>query len=248
MDMENFISNNYYSYASPMLGGDLAQADEFLLADYHGIDGCSIVNSLFINTFATEKDVVLVEAARAMQTVETTQSVQSVWLQTKAALMGWDTGTLRDIVGNAVSAENGELEIQGQIWLKHLLESKNSDDRETAENAIKQILRRQYEIFPEVRTEYMRMSQIIAETFQKRNDSMIDTLKTLRPQFRTSFLIAGSLHLKNDIADSSYSLKKWNDFFQKRKAVILFPKEDVVREKGTERRVILTRLFKEIVK
>ena len=119
-----FVNKNYNIVfkGKDVDDNNLEDVKEFLLADIHVSLGHTILNSLFINTFATKNDMVLIEAIPSMKQIQPDDTFSSVWLKTKAKIVGWDMGTLSEITGKSTFQKLSELERKGHILHRQLLD------------------------------------------------------------------------------------------------------------------------------
>jgi hypothetical protein len=218
---------------------DLSSANEYLLADHHGSAGHSALNSLFINTFSKEGDVVMVEAIPSMVEARLEDALQTVWLNTKAKTIGWDIGKIGETTGSTLLQESGDLEIQKQILIKQLLDPELA---EKGKEVFEKLMITSRKILDVVATlekmgmfDETKFLEMISKTLPARITSMTNTMEKAREIYNKSFLIAGQNHLKHNFEDHRFSLEEFYKFLKDRKVVILFPKDAVVSEMGKER-------------
>lgn len=250
VNINQFINSNYdiVIKGEDVDENDLSTANEFLLGDIHVSYGHSAVNSLFINQFATDNDVILVEAVPALKEINADQAVQSVWLESKGTIAGWDAGTVGEITGSDVYQISAELEVQRQKLLKEILESKDLEDKSNLKVKYWETIQSCTEAILNLKFNEDTFLEMIAQTFPSRTSSMINTIEKTSEIYQKTFLIAGCFHLKHDRDDPKFSLEDFHQFLKSRKAVVLFPKDDKVDDLGKERveahtQVIMENLF-----
>jgi len=148
--INSFINKNYYVVFTGAGANEsgLSNVREFLLADV-GHNGCP-VNSLFINTFATNEDVVMVERIPSMKEVAPDEAIQSVWLKTQAKIFGWDTDEvvekMKSPLAMKLAREMIDLELKCEILLKQILESECDWHNETIRETLLKLGQRGIEV------------------------------------------------------------------------------------------------------
>jgi hypothetical protein len=248
MDINSFIKDNYTVVykGEGVEESDFSTANEYLLADHHGSNGHSALNSLFINTFAESQDVVMVEAIASMTEIAPNDALQSVWLNTKAKIIGWDIGKVGEIMESALFQESGDLEIRNQILIRRLLDPEFEGNKEEVKQEIVKIMIKAREIFFRMKDGVLEQENflgLIAKTLPARTKSMTTSMDRAREVYNRTFLIAGQNHLKNDYENSPLSLEKFYEFLKTRKVVMLFPKDKAIVEKGKERDLKMMEIF-----
>jgi hypothetical protein len=230
--MNNFISGNYnIIYKGENVDvNDLSKVDEFLLGDNHGSIIHSEINSLFINTFSNEDDVVMVEAMPSMKKIEKNEALQSVWLKTQSPLFGWDSGTIKDMGFPSEFQESGALAIQTEIRVRNLLDPAFSDNKEGLKKELSKLIIKQMPFLSTL--PWGSIQDCIKRTFPGRTQSMKDSLIAAKRISARTFLIAGESHLKEN---PKYLLGDFPEFLKKRNVVVLFPKQEINTERSRER-------------
>lgn len=239
-NINSFIRDNYTVVyrGEGVEESDLSTANEYVLADNHGSNGHSALNSLFINTFSGSEDVVMTEAIPSMTEIERDEALQSVWLKTKAKIIGWDTGSIGEIMESEVFQESGNLELQSQILMRQLLDPEFDGNKEVVRNEMVDVLKKTKELSPSLMEELGSIYSFlekIAKSLPARTESMTTSMDKARQVYTRTFLIAGQNHLKNEYENSELSLESFYEFLKTRKVVVLFPKDEAINENRKER-------------
>lgn len=240
MDFKDFINANY-----EIVYGDLNTADEFLLVDLPESTGHREINSLFINTFATENDIVLVEGAPSMKEIKPREAVQSTWIKTSAKLVGWNTGTIEEILKLPVCVKSEELNIDYSIILRQWREADGNKDELNLK--LKETLKNNFSLIGELFSHEKEIAENVAKSFPKSIEAMKNSLIAAKKQNpERTFLIAKGLYLiPNDDEKENLriSTRGLHEFIKSRKVVILLPKEARVNEFNQQQRNFVRNLF-----
>ncbi|MBA3237731.1 MAG: hypothetical protein H0T62_05185 [Parachlamydiaceae bacterium] len=233
----HFINDNYtIVYRGEEVDeSDLSTANEFLIADNHGSSGHNALNSLFINTFAEEGDVAMIEAIASMEEVQAGDALQSVWLNTKATVVGWDIGKVGEVARSSLFQESGDIEIRNQILLRQFLDQEFKGNKEEIFKELVETISKSIEVYRKIKeTGALKDMEIFLKFWPDRIKSMKSSMDKGKDVYKRTFLIAGQYHLKNNMEDQRFSLEEFYDFLKGRKVVILFPKNQTVKEMGKE--------------
>ncbi len=241
-----FIKNNYnIRYKGVNVTDDMSNVTEFLLEDIHISAGYNQINSLFINTFSKKDDIVLVEAIPSMVPIEKDEALQSVWLETQSKIMGWDN--IKDIMSVSLFQETGDLERQGSILVRTLLDPKYDGNKSLVKSELTDLVKKVISLIAPLQEKDAELMHAIKETFHERTQSMQETLIKAKEISQRTFLIAGSSHLTEkymDDNDPAYSLSDFYDFLQNRNVIILCPKPEKIQEMGLEIEQIMQKAAK----
>lgn len=238
--MINFISENYnILYAGEKVDrNNLASATEFLLVDEPGSEGHKQVNSLFINIFAKERDLVMVQDVPAYHLIESDAAVQSVWLRTQARMIGWDIGTQDQWMEEGLILDLASLDLVDALMKRDIIDS----DAELEDVY--------YTLF-EVRMKLMSQDVFLmehrkeqeAKVFKQRCAYRMKVLNMKKTHVQRTFLMADRIHLDNNEADPRFSLEEFKNFLKDRSVVILSPKEEAVKELGAVQNGLIEECF-----
>lgn len=222
---------------------DFSNVDEFLLGDIHNSPGHSEINSLFINTFSIKSDVVLVEAIPSLQQIEKDQAFHSVWLKTESKIMGWDSGTLEEMLGSPLCQKIGDIEREGQVLVRQILDPNDTCNKEDLSLKLGKKLMNSNPLALEYIIHHDSISKKMAKSFCGRVKSMKDSLIKVKETSTRTFLIAGTKHLQEDTTNPDFSLGDFPEFLKTRNTVILFPKGEKAQEMGLNRKMIAMAAF-----
>ena len=244
MSILDFI-NQYYDvvYKSASISRNLSNVDEFLLIDNHASTGHTEINSAFINQFSDDKDFVLVEAIPSMKQIEQNDALQSIWLTTSSKILGWDTGTIQELVGSSTGQKISELEKKGQILIKQILSYEDSENQT-------QVAKLKLELIETVKelsilslsfiVDSDKVLKSVEKSFPDRVKSMEASLVKAKDHSKYIFLIAGEYHLKQKAGNNDYlSLTSFYEFLETRIAIILSPKPQKVLISGSRKQKLL---------
>ena len=131
MNVTDFVNKNYNIVfkGKDVDKNNLEDVKEFLLTDIHVSSGHRILNCHLINKYATKNDMVLIEAIPSMKQIQPDDTFSSVWLKTKAKIVGWDMGTLSEITSKSTFQKLSELERKGNILQRQLLDNNYEGDK-----------------------------------------------------------------------------------------------------------------------
>ncbi len=224
--LSSYVKDNYdVLFQSPLIK-HVEEADYFLLAEYHHYIGHKHVNSMMINHYAKEGDLVFVEGVPSWQEIQPAESLQSMWISAPVKVMGWDAGWLKDLTG--VDATRLEklglklLQLQYDIVWNKAYEKKKEYFK---------LLSKVKPLLPEIQPMFDKsFEKVIADRFPERVAAMNKSLERITD--KKIFLIAGLLHLWQDTSSPFFdnpklSLDTLYEFLGKHKAVILIPKQPV---------------------
>lgn len=223
--LTDFIAKHYREqYRSPAVT-KLEDAELFLLGDSHFAEDERELNAYFIDQFSNSGSLVLVESQSSMKVVDATQHHTTFLLQESRKVMGWDLGTLLDVVG--VPAE------QAAKWTK--LEAENIRLKQEWQKvakcrdltAARKLIEAQTDLnqSPDMQefVKFCSSKEVVDlanRLFPQCIQSMLKTLRAVETMARSTgprrdFLIAGDKYLVD---------KTVQEFIGTRKVVILFPK------------------------
>jgi hypothetical protein len=231
MELKEFVKKNY-----EVLYGDINEADEFLLVDSPDSLGHREINSLFINTYATDTDTVLV------------QPLQSSWLKTTAKIVRWDKEIVEEIQKLPICVQNEKSEIKLNLILRQLHES-NDEDLELI-SKLKEAIRFNFGLIGELFKYEKEIADIEAKTVPAGVKSIKSSLIEAKKQSKRSFLIAKSSYLmpEEQSGESIAPSKELQQFIEARKVVILLPKKVMVEELNKKHKNFFRSLFQETPK
>ena len=239
--------NQHYDIAYKSVNTNIenfSNVDEFLLAEEHHSMGDSTINSLFINTFSNQDDLILVEGMPSMQPVEKDDTMQSVWLTSQAQIMGWDAEGLVEKGQSIRTFQIGILGREIHILLREFLESNLVEKEELRiklAEAICQITDLRISISEQ---EWIETSEFIVETFPERVVSMESSLVKAKEISSRTFLIAGQAHLiPLNCPLIPLPLGDFPEFLYSRNAVVLIPKPEKSIEMGREKQQLMEELY-----
>ncbi len=250
MNVTDFVNKNYNIVfkGKDVDKNNLEDVKEFLLTDIHDSSGHTILNCHFISKYAKKNDMVLIEAIPSMEQIQPDDTFSSVWLKTKAKIVGWDMGTLSEITGKSTSQKLSELERKGNILQRQLLDNNYEGDKVKLLIELEKIEKKYSESRTEVFLAIIASIPIIKETLPERTKAMQNSLDKARNISDRRFLIAGMNHLKEDCSLFNYSLDGFREFLKLRKVVVLSPKDDVVETMTDERSSQLEKIKDKIIK
>lgn len=212
---------------------DLSDVTEFLLMDIHTSQGFSALNSLFINTFANLRDVVLIEGILSMKKVKQESSIHSVWLKDVLRILGWDVGNIKDITESQPAQEIADLELQGHVLLKQWMEAPAEKKEELQLQVVEAF---EKSIDAQSKFSMDSLTERVVATFPDRVKSMQNSLDIAKKIGRRTFLMAGMEHLKQlNFQHPNFSLDAFHAFLKSRKVVILSPKHYWADRLGSDR-------------
>lgn len=242
-----FIQQNYTIEikGSEVDVNDLTSVSEFFLVTKHGSSGHTQLNSLFINTFAKEDDAVLVESMPSMQEVKPEDTLQTVWLNTKAKILGWDIGTVDKIITSKKMLKVGKLELQAQLLLKEGQSLNSSGQQNDLDEKLILIAEKVLSLAPTLNMQ--KALGDIVDKYEARTKSIAESTQTASKGFKRVFQIVPELYFKNEMKDPRVSCEKLKEFLVDRNVVVLFPKEEAVKEKGQELSDKLTSIYQRVL-
>lgn len=250
----DYIKENYIVFHKGEPVDDLSDATEFLLGDCHKDFGVLKINSIFINTFATSEDSVLLEGHRSMELVsKDSLLVDQQLLNTSAKMFGWDAGSPQ------VRWEMSEIFQSHRSSLSFLLDRMEDHELLRLEKYASRLIDQypdstnQEEILMQIATIQQRLSikhiqharkiqqnaalfnEMERELFPARTSFMQHSLERAREVSSKTFLTAGFLHLiPEDIfpecIQMGVSIEDFYEFLRTRNVVILYPRPDKVME------------------
>lgn len=237
MEINEFIKTNY-----EVIYGDVNQADEFLLIDSPESLGHREINSLFINSYATANDIVLVQSIPSMKEIKATEAPQSLWLKTTAKIVGWDKGTVAEIQKLPVCIQNEKSEIKVNVILKQLHEAEG--DTAELNKKLKEAIRGSFGLIGELFQHEKEIAENEAKALPDCMESMKNSLIEAKKQAKRSFLIAKSLYLIPEEENLKLAENQL-EFIQQRSVVILLPKKIKVDELNKKYKNFCRSLFQE---
>ena len=148
-DITTFIKENYKikRKGNDIDEDDLSHVEEFLLCDHHGSPGHNQLNSQFINNYATENDTIMVEAVSSMKKIQQSDSYQSIWLDTKALIVGWDSGSIKEVMESDIFGKSGDVVIKSELCVRQLHDPAFTGDKKKVMETLKKCSKLQLEFF-----------------------------------------------------------------------------------------------------
>ncbi len=252
VNMNEFIKNNYdvSFYGDRVNREDLSSVDEFLLAESHIQPlGTQRINSLFIRQFINkESDLVLVESRPSMQPVNLTEHAQTSQLADGTQAFGWDHSDSVDQL-NALEEKYPQFAVPvkcnqrlSSLIFQYLNLSEEEQNTRVSEFQPKlqeikhDLVKAQQGVSQEdVAAYFVDLKQISgsSELFEKRTESMKETLIKAQEVANKRFLIAGLCHLVQDTEslgiqnspEEKQAVGGFLSFLRERNAVVLLPKD-----------------------
>jgi hypothetical protein len=243
--MNSFINENYtVLYTGEQVDrNNLASAKEFLLVDEPGSEGHKQVNALFVNIFAKEKDMVVVQNIPAFHLIESDEAVQSVWLKTEARIIGGDIGMPKQWMEEGLIRDLAELDLEDAIMKKEILEC-----GEKLEDPLYKLFKKRMRLMSQDVFLMEHTKEQEAKVFQQRSASKMKVLNMKKTEIQRTFLMADRIHLDNNEEDPRFSLEKFKTSLKDRSVVILSPKEEAVKELGAVQNDLIEECFERFYK
>ena len=215
--MQDFINDHYdVIYKSDDVEDDFSNVKGFLLCETHTSFLDRNINGFFINTFARPEDTVLLEALPALKQISPEETIQGIRLRKAAArtFMGWDYDYPRNILGERAAGEEFvPLQLEVEILLDDIITA--SEEEDITEKKI---------LFEEKLKSYKQaiggktVGLNAYKKFKERTDAMIDTITQVSDKEGKFFLIAGSMHLSDEIAALLNIHKDLGRFYEEMKS------------------------------
>lgn len=226
VEISNYI-NEHYDVVQAFNVEEPINAEIFCLCEVHTSFPHYLINAQLINKFA-EDVIVFMESVPSGKEISLDHYLCGYPLEGRnIRIIGWDID-----IESKFKMDEEEAQLFKEIV--HLQrEYLQTFDEEERRLICEEIRSRQEKIYSFSSEEGVsRMLKYAVESFSERTDSMINTLRRADEVVKNKFIIAGEGHfLKGPSFDfREESLEKFYQFLEERKAVILCPKEDRVRE------------------
>lgn len=257
----DFIETNYdVLYQSGV--SEPSEAEWIFLGENHENMGVRKINSLFLQKFTNESDLILLEGTPSHQKIKHASQVTLNSKNKNFNVVGWDmdAGDFENYGRTVSEAQREETAKTQRITLK-LLESdlKEEEKSKLEDELVKLSIKQVKDCIQQMGKQSLNPFKYAALTFEKRTQSLIKSCNIASDQFTRKFLVAGEGHFKetssiNEIgnmanhfredAESALKIgnecyKKFKEFIKDKRAVILSPKNEVTapfQQRGVELR------------
>ena len=250
IDINSFIRDHYdiKSYGMGVNPEHLEEVKEFYLGERHNSLRDRSVNTLFINTFSSESDGILVEGNTYEQCVHPSENDQVGGVRTAAEIRGWDLDLEIDprLKISSLALEVSKHCNPLSFLISQLLDEGIITDKSSLEERCKIIVLNQVLFSYSAVAEDSLLRMDVKSTFHERQLLLHEAVHKTNTKAHL-FLIAGRLHLtdlscsllteetraafdscsveeKNIIQSFRPEMGSRGDFIASRNGVILFPK------------------------
>ena len=226
MNPLSFINENYtVEFQSENLSSP-EEAEIVLLCETHSDEIIMSRNAQLIDLFVEKSKWVLVEGVPSMVEIDQRKNPQSCYVKGSVEVMGWDRGTVPSVLGCSPKLTEAFLEKdrrQAEFLLKRFgpKDSMNEEEVETLESEFMEFVFQLLDAMQE--EENFDFMERTWNSFQGRNQAMIETLEKTKHSMSQRFVIAGEFHLveKEGSNDPRTSITPLRDYLRDKKAVIL---------------------------
>ncbi|NGX54698.1 MAG: hypothetical protein KR126chlam2_00313 [Chlamydiae bacterium] len=224
MNPFSFINENYtIAFQSENLSSP-EEAEIVLLCDRHDDAALMLRNAQLIDLFVKESKVMLVEGIPSMVEIDPRTRMSSFYVKSSVKVMGWDRGVSTSMWGCSSKIIDAVLEKERKQAV-FLLKFRGSEDSMNEEEVtLKSECDRSFSQFMEImKEEHFDHVEMAFNTFQTRNQAMIETLEKTKHSMSRRFVIAGEFHLIQEKGnnDPRMSVAPLRDYLRDKKAVIL---------------------------
>ncbi|NGX54359.1 MAG: hypothetical protein K1000chlam4_01085 [Chlamydiae bacterium] len=182
-------------------------------------------NAQLVDLFAHENKWVFVEGVPSKQECDQRTNPQTYYLKSCVKVMGWDRDTVPAMLGLSPALTEAYLDKDQKQVAFFLTQQKpeSSEKADDLERAQSEFLKSVFKLMEMMEEEKIDFTTGIWDSFQDRNQAMIETLEKTEDQASIRFVIAGEFHFIpiEDNDDPRRSVEPLRNYLRNKKAVIL---------------------------